>query len=63
VEGGASVVLEQLARLCGPLPDDAEQRIRRLPIDRLKELGTALFEFRSLQDMHVWLETHEKPTR
>ena len=48
VRGGASVLLVQLARLCGPLPEGLEQQVRELPIEALQELGEALFDFRSL---------------
>jgi hypothetical protein len=61
--GGASVLLEAMANLGDSLPEDLEQRVRRLPLERLKELGKALFNFRSLEDVEEWLETHEKPAR
>lgn len=61
--GGANVLLEAIANLGDSLPEDLEQRVRRLPIDRLQELGKVLFSFRSLEDVEGWLETHEKPTR
>jgi hypothetical protein len=59
VRGGASVLLVQLARLCGPLPEGLEQQVRGLPIEALQELGEALFDFRSLQDLQAWLDAHQ----
>jgi hypothetical protein len=56
VRGGASVLLVQLARLCGPLPEGLEQQVRELPIEALQELGEALFDFRSLPDLQAWLD-------
>jgi hypothetical protein len=61
--GGADVLLEAIANLGDSLPEDLEQRVRRLPIERLKELGKALFNFRSLEDVEEWLDAHKKPTR
>jgi len=55
VEGGATVLLKQLAKLCGPLPDEIQQRIHRLSIEQLAVLGEALLEFRTLQDLQSWL--------
>ncbi len=59
VDGGASVVLVQLARLCGALPEDVKQQVRELPIEALQELGKALFDFRSLPDLQAWLDAHQ----
>jgi len=57
--GGASVLLEALGKLCGPLPESLEQQVRQLSIARLKELGKMLFDFRSLRDLQAWLESHK----
>jgi len=57
--GRASVLLEALAKLCGPVPEGLEHRVRQLSIERLKELGKTLFDFRSLRDLQTWLESHE----
>jgi hypothetical protein len=57
-QGGASVLLVQLARLCGPLPAELEQQVRGLPIESLQELGQAVFDFRSLPDLQSWLDAH-----
>jgi hypothetical protein len=59
VEGGATVLLKLLARVCGPVPEEIEQRVRRLPIERLEALGEALLDFRSLPDVQAWLDAHE----
>jgi hypothetical protein len=59
--GGAAVLLEAITRLCDPLPDGLEQRVRRLPIERLKELNKALFDFQSVQDLQAWLDAFEEP--
>jgi hypothetical protein len=63
VEGGAGVLLRQLRKLCGPLPEDLAQRIRCLPLERMEALGEGLFELRSLQDVQAWLDAHEESHR
>ena len=59
VEGGANVLRKQLVKVCGPLPQDIERRIRNLSIERLEALGEALLDFRSLADLQNWLELNE----
>jgi hypothetical protein len=58
----ASVLLLQLARTCGPLPDEFEQRVRELSFESLKELGQAVFDIRSLSDLQSWLDAREEST-
>ncbi len=60
--GGANVLLKPLAKLCGSLPEDTEQRVRKLPLRRLEDLGEALLAFRSLEDLHNWLNAIEART-
>ncbi len=59
-KGSVNILLKQLARVCGPLPAEIEQRVRQLPVERLETLAEAVFDIRSLEDARVWLETHEK---
>jgi hypothetical protein len=61
-KGGAAVLLGQLTRLCGTIPEALEQRLYRLPLERLAELGEALLDFRSLDDLRAWLDAHEFST-
>jgi hypothetical protein len=60
-EGGAGVLLVQLARTCGPLPEEIEQRVRELSYESLTKLGQAVFDIRSQADLQSWLDAHEKP--
>jgi hypothetical protein len=62
-KGGAAVLLGPLNRVCGPLPDDLEQRLYRLPLERLKQLGEALLDFRSVPDLQAWLDAIERRSR
>jgi len=50
------LLVDQLAGRCGPLPDVIEQRIRRLPMERLRALGKAVFDFHSVGDVQSWLD-------
>jgi hypothetical protein len=61
--GVATMLLDQLAGRWGPPPDSIEQRVRRLPLQRLKELGKAIFDLRSLDDVQSWLDEHEQVPR
>ncbi|MCR4410803.1 MAG: DUF4351 domain-containing protein [Thermoguttaceae bacterium] len=63
VQGSLNILLRLLARVCGPLPQEVEQRVRRLPVQRLEALAEAAVDFRSLHDAQVWLDTHERPTQ
>ena len=58
-EGGAAVLLKQLTKLCGPLPDEVQERIHHLSIQQLAALGEALLDFRSLADLQSWLDANQ----
>jgi len=53
------VLLKPLAKLCGPLPEEVQQRIHRLPFEQPSALGEALLDFRSLADLQAWLDPNE----
>ena len=61
VRGGASVLLRQLGKLCGPLPRGVEERIHKLSLERLEALGEAVLGIESLQDLESWLDSNEGP--
>jgi hypothetical protein len=56
--GVAALVLRQLARLDGPLPEEFEQQVKQLPLERLEALGEAILDFNSLDDARSWLHSH-----
>ena len=58
-EGGATVLLKPLTKLCGPLPGGMEEEIHRLSIEQLAMLGEALLDFRSLQNLESWLAAND----
>jgi len=56
--GRASIVSSQLAEVCGTLPQEDEDRVYGLPAAALEQLAKALLRFRSLDDLHDWLDRH-----
>jgi hypothetical protein len=59
--GGVSLLLRQLAKVCGCLPEDVTNRIRSLPFQQIEELSEALLDFRSLADLQNWLGPSDDP--
>jgi len=54
-EGEAELVLRQLGRRLGALSDTQEKSIRKLPLEKIEELGEELLDFRSRRDLVRWL--------
>ncbi len=57
-EGELALVLRQLGRAVGQIPESEGQRIRRLGRDELAALAEALLDFRATSDLTAWLERH-----
>lgn len=55
LEGERSLVLRQLRRRVGALPDSVRSRIDALAIAQLEALGEALLDFSSLSALEAWL--------
>ncbi len=55
-EEGISLILRQLKRRFGTIPAEIETKIHKLPIEKLEELGEALLDFQSEQDLINWFE-------
>ncbi len=56
--GQLALVLHQLQRAIGQIPESDSQRIRRLDGDGLVALAEALLDFRAKSDLTAWLERH-----
>jgi predicted transposase YdaD len=56
-EGEAALIIRQLTRLLGNLPEPQLQQIRDLPQAKLEALGEALLDFASPADLQRWLTT------
>jgi predicted transposase YdaD len=54
-EEAASLVLRQLTRRFGEVPQNLAQQIRELPINEIETLGEAFLDFQSLSDVVNWL--------
>jgi len=55
-EGEANLVLRQLNRRIGDISPELLPNIRSLDLEQLENLGEALLDFQSLQDLEQWLE-------
>ncbi|MFM6762091.1 MAG: DUF4351 domain-containing protein, partial [Microcystis panniformis] len=49
------LVIRQLQRRFGEIPQNLEETIRNLPVERLEDLGLALLDFGTLTDLDNWL--------
>ncbi|MFM7478445.1 MAG: DUF4351 domain-containing protein, partial [Microcystis aeruginosa] len=49
------LVLRQLQRRFGEIPQELEETIHNLPVERLEDLGLALLDFDTLTDLDNWL--------
>jgi predicted transposase YdaD len=58
-EGEKSLVLRQLSRRVGELPQEVRQRVESLSLEQLENLGEALLDFTSMADLETWLEALE----
>ena len=54
-EGIRSLLLRQLSRQLGEIPETARSQIRELSLEALETLGEALFEFSNLDELMAWL--------
>ncbi len=50
-----SLILRQLTRRVGELPQDVRQRVETLSLEQLENLGEALLDFTSMADLQSWL--------
>ena len=59
-KGQRVLVLRQLRKRLGALDERAESHIEALSTERLEELGEALLDFSSPDDLAVWLQEHSE---
>ncbi len=57
-QGSVKLLLLQLTRLCGTLPEDIERKIRQLTLDQSQSLGQDLLGFQTLDELRDWLKTN-----
>jgi predicted transposase YdaD len=54
-----SLIIRLLTRKLGQLSQDVLERIDTLPLEQLENLGEALLDFTSINDLQAWLEILE----
>ena len=57
-QGERSLILRQLNRRIGTIPDRTIDQINKLSITRLESLGEALLDFSAIEDLTTWIETY-----
>ncbi|MEH2411828.1 Rpn family recombination-promoting nuclease/putative transposase [Nostoc sp.] len=58
-EGERSLILRQLTRRMGELPQPVLERIETLSLEQLENLGEALLDFQAIADLETWFSTLE----
>ncbi|NEU77850.1 DUF4351 domain-containing protein [Nostoc sp. UIC 10630] len=58
-EGEQALVLRQLQKRVGELPDEVRERIQSLSLEQLEALGEALLDFSAIADLLNWLQAHQ----
>jgi predicted transposase YdaD len=53
-EGERSLILRQLTRRVGELPQQVLERIETLSLEQLENLGEALLDFQAIADLETW---------
>jgi len=54
-QGEADLLIRLIQRRFGEIPQNIEETIRKLPVERLEDLGLALLDFDTLTDLDNWL--------
>jgi predicted transposase YdaD len=57
-EGEANLVIRQLRRQVGELPESQSSQIQSFPISKLEDLGEALLDFQGIDDLDDWLQKY-----
>jgi predicted transposase YdaD len=59
-QGERSLILRQLSRRLGKLPDSLSAQLNMLSVPQLEALAEALLDFTNLADLEGWLQTHRQ---
>jgi predicted transposase YdaD len=57
--GKQAIILRQLQRRVGLLPQEIQTSIENLSENQLENLGDALLDFTGSEDLHNWLENNQ----
>ncbi|RCJ23096.1 hypothetical protein A6S26_00600 [Nostoc sp. ATCC 43529] len=58
-EQGQTLVLRQLQRRVGELPQEVDRGIQTLSLEKLEALAEALLDFTAIEDLLNWLEANQ----
>lgn len=58
-EGEQNLVVRQLQKRVGNLPEEIRKKIQTLSLNQLELLGEALLDFTAIDDLFNWLESHQ----
>lgn len=59
-KGERSLILRQLTRRVGDVPEELRSRIHTLSLEQLETLGEALLDFEAIADLEAWLGSLEQ---
>ncbi|WP_216086630.1 DUF4351 domain-containing protein [Halothece sp. PCC 7418] len=59
-KGERSLILRQLTRRVGELPQQWRDRVNSLSLEQLENLGEALLDFQGIGDLETWWDTSEE---
>ncbi len=57
-KGERGLILRQLTRRVGSVPESLQTQIEALSLAQLEDLGEALLEFSRPEDLEIWLQAH-----
>ncbi len=60
--GQQELVLRQLQRRVGELPEEVKKQVQSLSLQDLEALGEALLDFTTIDDLLNWLQIHLNET-
>lgn len=60
--GQQELVLRQLQKRVGELPEDVKKQVQSLSLQDLEALGEALLDFTTMDDLLNWLQAHLNET-
>lgn len=58
-EQGQTLVIQQLQKQVGELPQEVRERIQTLSLEQLESLGEALLDFTAIEDLLNWLSANQ----
>jgi heme oxygenase len=56
-EGEQRLIIRQLNRRIGEIESSLIQKVQALSVEQLEELGEALLDFTSIEDLENWLQS------